>query len=79
MRNKHKLIIKMDNFDLTLESLARLKDIIFAIIDSFQGDLLEYATEKYYLLAKSEEKRIYNEESSKELEKLFQDIESRYC
>ena len=50
----------IDNFDLTLESLARLKDIIFAIIDSFQDALLEYATEKYYLLAKSEEKRNKN-------------------
>ena len=66
------------DFNLNLQSLARLKDIIFAIIDSCNDDLLEYATEKYYLAEKSEEKQIYDERSSKKLEKLFQDIERRY-
>lgn len=68
----------IDDFDLNLGSLAKLKDIIFAIINSFQDDLLQYATEKYYLIEKAEDKNIYDERSSRELEKLFQDIESRY-
>ena len=68
----------INNFDLNLKSLAELKDIIFAIIDSFQDDLLEYATEKYYLAKKAENKRAYDEQASQELEKIFRDIESKY-
>jgi hypothetical protein len=68
----------INDFDLNLESLARLKDIIFAIIDSFQDDLLEYATEKYYLVERAKDKHIYDEKTSEELEKLFEDIENQY-
>ncbi|MDJ0598984.1 MAG: MAE_28990/MAE_18760 family HEPN-like nuclease [Crocosphaera sp.] len=68
----------INDFDLTLESLARLKEIIFAIIDSFKDDLLEYATEQYYLAEKVENKRAYDEQASKKLEKTFKDIEDRY-
>lgn len=68
----------IDDFDLTLESLARLKEIIFAIIDSFKDDLLEYATERYYLAEKIENKRAYDKEASKKLERIFRNIEDRY-
>lgn len=68
----------INDFDLNLESLGRLKDIIFAIIDSFQDDLLEYATQKYYLVEKAKDRCLYDERTSKELEKLFQDLENKY-
>ena len=68
----------INDFDLNLKSLAELKDIIFAIIDSFQDDLLEYATEKYYLAEKADDKRIYDKQAAQELEEIFENIESKY-
>lgn len=68
----------INDFDLNLKSLAELKDIIFAIINSFQDDLLEYATEKYYLAEKADDKRIYDKQAAQELEEIFKNIESKY-
>jgi len=68
----------VNDFDLDLKSLEKLKDIIFAIIDSFKNDLLEYATEKYYLAEKAKDKDIYDNKSAQYLDKIFKNIESKY-
>ena len=68
----------INDFDLDLKSLEKLKDIIFAIINSFQDDLLQYATEKYYLAEKANDKHMYDQKASQELEEIFKNIESKY-
>lgn len=54
-------------FDLSLESITELKNVIVDILSNFKEDLAEYATNELFLLANSDKKNVYDLGSDKEL------------
>lgn len=64
------------DFDLKIEDITKLKDIIFSIIDCFQEELLEYAHKEFYLICNKESKDEFIASQEEKLEKIFSNIES---
>lgn len=60
-----------DEFDLSLEAIIKLKDIIIAVMDRFKTDIGEYAIEKLYLLKHDDKKLKFDEVSTIELENVL--------
>ena len=56
-----------NEFNLTIESISKLKDIIFKIMDQFHDDLQEYASGCFYLNEFSELKNEYDLSSNAKL------------
>ena len=64
-----------DEFDLDLDSIKKLKNLIFSIIDSLGDDLKYYAENQYYLSSKSLEIFAYNEGSNENLKKIIDELD----
>jgi hypothetical protein len=74
LENRHAIshgnkVLKKDavEFDLTLESLAEIKEIILAIMSSYKEDISEYSSKKLYLLENNCLKNEYDIESNDRL------------
>lgn len=63
-----------DEFDLNIESIKSLKNLIFSILDSLASDLKSYAEEKYYLSSRKTETDKYDVLSNKDLESEIKNI-----
>jgi hypothetical protein len=72
-----KLFIEED-FDLEINSIKKLRDIIISIIENFRDELIEYSREKYFLEANTEKVTEFLNKMEIQLEDLFREIESRY-
>lgn len=66
------------DFSLELSDIKKLRDIVLSIIDNFKEELIEYAINSFYLNTKEKERNIYLEKKELELEKTFQEIETKY-
>lgn len=64
-----------DEFDLDIESIKKIKSLIFSIIDSLGEDLKHYAENQYFLSSKNSEIMAYNEGSNDELEKIIDTLD----
>lgn len=69
---------KDNNFDLNINSLKRLRDIIFAIVENFRDELNYFAQKEFYLKANQGEIIKYVSEKELELEMIFKQIDTRY-
>jgi hypothetical protein len=58
---------KPEEFDLSIESLYELKNIILTILSNFKEDLVEYSEYEYFLNANSEIKATYDSGSNSSL------------
>ena len=78
-RNKiahgNKFISGYDEFDLDIESLKSIKDLIFVVIDSLASDLKYYVENELYLSENSDEITEYNLESNENLESSITNID----
>ncbi|PTX14693.1 hypothetical protein C8N40_110122 [Pontibacter mucosus] len=69
---------KQVDFSLSLRDIEKLKEIVFAIIDSFRDDLLDYVANEYYLSTNLTAKEAFNAKREVDLEKVFTIIEEKY-
>jgi len=51
-------------FDLSIDSINKLKNIVISIMNKFKDDLQEYATKEYYLATNEYDKLIYDDLSN---------------
>lgn len=59
----------VEGLTLSLIDIEKLKKVIFILIDNFRDELLEFAYCEYFLESNSDEKELYEDKKSKELEK----------
>ncbi len=57
-----------DDFNLSIEDVEKLKNIVFTIIDNFRDELVTYAEQEYYLIDKQEVKMDYDILNEEQLE-----------
>ncbi len=61
-------------FDLSISSIERLKNIILTIMDKFKDDLQEYAIKEYYLSANEDDKLEYDQTSDSTLKSNLKEL-----
>lgn len=66
------------DFQLEINKLKELKEIIFTIIENFREDIFQYAKEQYYLKENASQIASYVNEKELKLQQDFREIESRY-
>ena len=60
--------------DLDIETIKKIKTLVFSIIDFLSNDIKYYAENEFYLACKTEERNNYNQNSNKLLEQILKEI-----
>lgn len=67
-----------EDFQLEINKIKELKEIIFTIIENFREDIFEYAKEQFFLKENKSQIASYVEMKELKLQQEFWEIESRY-
>ena len=63
-----------NEIDLDIETIKKIKTLVFSIIDFLSNDIKYYAENEFYLACKTEERNNYNQNSNKLLEQILKEI-----
>jgi DNA-binding ferritin-like protein (Dps family) len=67
-----------DDFELEINSVKKLRDVIVSIIENFRDEIIEYSRKEYFRKENQDKLSLFLAEKNKQLEAIFKDIDSRY-
>lgn len=74
----NKKLSKDSDFDLEINSIKKLRDILFSIIENFRDEIIYYSQKEYYLKENQHKILDYTLMKETQLESIFNQIDRRY-
>jgi len=67
-----------DDFELEINNIKKLRDVILSIIENFRDELIEYSKQQYFLKINDHKLTIFLSQKELELTASFKEIDTRY-
>lgn len=74
----NKMLVESENFDLEINKIKKLRDIVVSIVENLRDELIEYCNNEYFLKDNQQEVQDFLIQKEDELIDIFKEIDSRY-